>query len=790
MKKNLLVLSVLLLSLTGQAQFLQNNSVVWHPYPQDPRVKFTFYTKGIMVGGVEQAELLITNISSDKLHIKIQYTVSDYCGNVKEFLKDEVLEANKESKSSGAFYTGIDFDTDCKDKKKYSDNISSKVNYVSVYIQSIEDLTAKELAEQRKKEEEDKLAALKKGSYTENVSKAEDAEQKKDYKSALKYYTAALGTGVDDSKMKNAISNATNKIQQIKQEEEEALRQIELQEKKDRQKLEEKTIESAKAAERKLQESAEAIEEENEKKIRQAASDLEGEEKQRTKDLLKERQTKMKLEEERIIKEKKEYKEKEQKTRRDKDLDLIASVKTKMSYDPIQYNYWKDLGDKYYDEGMHTDPYSALKLESKWWDRNPYMKSFKEDLNEPRRKEAWDNCLSLLYDVQASFNIAKSYYISAVEYTDLDSYQYKNLMGRIESMNDMIDFQKEMIERSQQIEQEREKNFYQAKEAMKAAVKSGRQSKAYLLYSARTQGATYDEWNSDPKVNQAVRERKDFEKRDEQAEKQLRKDEVITALGTEAVTTMMFDGDKTSVAIGKNDVAINVFINTGFSGYPVVANDIPRAGFKSRTLIETLNVIPFEAGAILWLHRGKVWNLGIAGDASYGVLPFKGFANNLFTYGANLKLDVGTKRVKLAFEADTHKRSGNYNYDRDVFLADAGNNQFQQATGLIQEGTFNYGVLKVGGGLHIDLADKEDDAYIRLLVFAEKPSFVTDFNIKKPFLTFNGQAVIRYGGLIGFEYGQNYPAAGTANNVITTYKDRAFFRARVGKIWTLGKIHW
>lgn len=330
-------------------------------------------------------------------------------------------------------------------------------------------------------------------------------------------------------------------------------------------------------------------------------------------------------------------------------------------------------------------------------------------------------------------------------------------------MNNLIDFQLAMIERSLEIEQEREKNFYHAKDAMKAAVKSDRQAKAYLLYCARTKGASYDEWNADTKATKAVKERKDYVKRSEQAEKQLRQDEIITGVGTEIVTSAMLY-NKTSAALTNKDVAFNFYTTTGLRSYPLVANDLPITGYIPQTSVVGLLFMPIEVGTILWLHRGNNWNLGVAANASFGVLPYKGYKNSAFTYGSNLKFDFGIRRVKLAFEIDQHRRSRSYNFDRDVALEDLGN-QYQQATNIIQEGKFNYKVLKFGVGLHIDMSTKEDDGYIRLLMFADKPSFITDYNFKRPILSFGAQIVALGGITAGFNYAQNYPAAGKAEYI-------------------------
>ena len=102
-------------------------------------------------------------------------------------------------------------------------------------------------------------------------------------------------------------------------------------------------------------------------------------------------------------------------------------------------------------------------------------------------------------------------------------------------------------------------------------------------------------------------------------------------------------------------------------------------------------------------------------------------------------------------------------------------------------GEFNYTVLKAGGGLHINIADEYDDGYIRLMMYAEKPSFYTGFDNKKPVLSGGGQIVFRGGITVSFDYARNYPIAGKADNVLREHKHQDFFKFMFGKTWTIGK---
>jgi hypothetical protein len=153
--KNLIIL-ILLLLVDGSinAQIINdNNSIVWNPYSSDSRVSFTFYSKGIMSGVLESAELIFINNTNNKLSVKVSYEVFDVCGGSKKYTKSDVLESGASSTSSGAFFSGVDYETNCKDEKILINNLKTKISYVLVIIRSIEDLTAQEELIRQEKEE-------------------------------------------------------------------------------------------------------------------------------------------------------------------------------------------------------------------------------------------------------------------------------------------------------------------------------------------------------------------------------------------------------------------------------------------------------------------------------------------------------------------------------------------------------------------------------------------------------------------------------------------------------------
>ena len=202
------------------AQILSGNSVLWEPSTIDARVLFKFYTKGVMIGNVESGELLIENMTSHKLFVKVKYVLTDYCGNAtREYSKQELLEPETRSKSSGAFFSGIDYETTCMEKRKYSDKISSIINRVSVYIESIEDLTLKEEEEKRRKMEEEekrKVAEANKKKEVEEKRIADEKIKKRKEEERL----------AKEEEVKNAKKEADQKIEKELAEKENAAKEI------------------------------------------------------------------------------------------------------------------------------------------------------------------------------------------------------------------------------------------------------------------------------------------------------------------------------------------------------------------------------------------------------------------------------------------------------------------------------------------------------------------------------------------------------------------------------------
>jgi hypothetical protein len=121
-----------------------------------------------------------------------------------------------------------------------------------------------------------------------------------------------------------------------------------------------------------------------------------------------------------------------------------------------------------------------------------------------------------------------------------------------------------------------------------------------------------------------------------------------------------------------------------------------------------------------------------------------------------------------------------------VALSDP-NNPWQVPTEQVYTADISYNVRKLGAGLHISFAKDKRDGYLRLMYYAEQPSFYQGFNWMKPVWSGLGEVVFRGGVTLRFAYSKNYPMAGDAQYMMRTYTDRDYWRFSFGKTWTIGK---
>jgi hypothetical protein len=633
--------------------------------------------------------------------------------------------------------------------------------------------------------------ALKKEKGTERfhelMKDAAAAETAKDYSQALRQYNAAANLGIDDARAAQGASRVQRILSQLKAEEDQRLLAEKQKQEEEAKAAADKLKRDKETADRLLKEKEEALEKALEEKREQEAKELQEQDKKRYDEALKKQAQEAQEKREREQREEQEKERKEKRDRDNRDQQTLDRLKKRMEWDPVRYWQMRAKADSFFQAGMKLDPYGALELKNEWWDTNMFMTDFRDDLNEPRRQEAWKKSQSLLFDQEHLFSIAKYYYMEAVQFTDGESSQYKSLISKMKMMNELLDVQKLSIKSSRLNEQNRQQNYESAKVWKVINRQRSNQVRAQLAYQHLTQQYLYPDRNYKGKdASNAVQKQADFENRLNAADQQLRQDNAITGVTHQLAVSAVADANKVATGYTEGAMGFNLFAFTGGLTYPIVSNTEDNADYVMSSSADNLAVMPFTGGFDWWLRRGRIWDLGLTGDLTLGVLPMMGNKNFYFSYGFNAKVNVGYKAVKLALEADWHNRSGSYEYDDDVVNQD---NQWRQNTGLIWKGEMNYSVLRAGAGLHFHYGDQDEDGYLRLLMYAEKPSFYQGYNFSRPVVSFGALWMMRGGFSFMGSYAQNYPVAGEAKYFMRKYSTRDHWSFSVGKIWTIGNTN-
>jgi hypothetical protein len=623
--------------------------------------------------------------------------------------------------------------------------------------------------------------------FEETMRFGAEAERKGDYAAALRQYETAAGMGVDDARARSSANAVRNQLNRLKQEEEDRVKAEKELADKNTKDAADKMVKDREETDRQLKEQEEKMEQELAAKLAEEAKALKEEEKKKFEEGL---QKQLKEQQDRYDQRQREEKEKETKEKADRnDLDnrLLNEYTRNMAWDPYYYFKHKAKGDSFYHAGMQLDPYGALELKNAWWDTNIFMADFREDLNEPRRQQAWEKSQYLLRQQETKFAVAKYSYMEAIRYTDAGSAEHKYLLEKVKQMDMLIDIQKLSLKQSKLSEEMRRETFQNAREWAKINRIRDNRVKAEMSYSRLREQYLYPNHNDKTVITKnPLQQQANFENRLNAADQQLRMDNAITGVTTQLTTSVLIDPNKTADPYGNGAMGFNAFVYSGGITVPVVANMEENPDYVMASTTANLTVMPVTAGIDWWICRSKAWDLGASVDGTFGVLPLMGYKNTFFSYSGNVKFNVGFRRIKLALEAESRKRSGNYNYDEDVALQD---NQFRENTNIIRYGSFDYSVLKLGGGLHLDLSDDYEDGYLRLMAFAEKPSFYQNYSFSKPVYSFGVHWMSKGGFTMGGNYAHNYPVGGKATHMMTNYSSRDYWNFYFGKTWTLTKTH-
>ncbi len=625
--------------------------------------------------------------------------------------------------------------------------------------------------------------------FADLMTSGKSAEAQNNYVQAISHYTAAAKMGINSSEAQSNATRVQEVVAGLKRKQEEELKQRQEVEKKKEEEVLAAQIKNKAEAELLLKNKSEAMARENLVKENQLKAQLEATERANLEVVQKQKALEEAAESKRLAQEAEVKAKAEKETQRITDQRTLDRYEKNMSYDPVLYQENKDAAEQFHDEALAIDPYAALDLKSEWWDSNIYMEDFREDLREPKRKKAWEEYDALLHEQQSKYRAAKNHYLLAIKYTDRNSPQHKYLLKRVASINEMISFQKEMIKGSLREEQNRQANYEKAKVYKMLNRMDDNRARASQTYAILRQDYLYPNLNSRVSGSaNALQRQMDFENRLNQADQQLKQDNLVTGTTTQVATDAIFDDSKVAEKVENHSLVVNFSTYTGFASFPIVSDTDPIEGKKNESTIEAVMVLPFQAGADVWFNRSKYWDIGLSGDFLFGVLPMLGNSNVVFNYGLNFKFNAGVNAIKLALEADIHGRSATYNYDTDVGLSEYATD-YTQPTERVQSGKYNYSVVKLGAGLHINLSNGNGDGYLRLMTYAEKPSFMQNYNTKKPIISASG--LVMFGGGISFlvDYSENYPAGGTAKYMLSNYTSRNLFKILIGKTWTIGKVN-
>jgi hypothetical protein len=624
--------------------------------------------------------------------------------------------------------------------------------------------------------------------FEELMKEGERAENAKNYSDALRQYEMAAKLGINDSQANTRVNRVRRTLDQLKRDEEERIKNEQAAIDKRNKETADKLVKDKEETDRIIKERDEKLQEELEQKMKEEAEKLSADEKKLFEENLKKQLKEQSDKWEQKKKEEKQKEEKQKEDRQNADNKLLSRFKKGMQWDPLKYGELVTKADGFFNEGMSMDPYAALELKNEWWDLNHYMKEFRDDLNEPRRQQAWEKCQNLLHEQEMKFNVAKYYYMEAIQYTDNNSWQYDYLLGKMKQMNSLIDIQKSTIQLNREGEEMRRENYKEAKAWAVINRQRDNSVRAQMAYGRLREQYIYPNHNYEgPKTNgNVIQQQANFENRLNAADQKLKQDNAVTGVTSQLVTNVLVDENKVAQAYGNGAMGLNLFAFTGGVTYPVVSNTEDNPDYVMQSFVNNLSVMPFTGGFDWWIRRSKGWDLALCGDFTFGVLPLLGNSNLFFSYGGVAKLNVGYKAVKLALEVDHHQRSGSYEFDEDVALQD---NQFRENTNLIYTGEFSYSVLRLGGGLHFQLSKSSEDSYLRLLTYAEKPSFYQNHSFSKPVMSLGVQFMAGGGFTFNGSYAQNYPAAGTAKYMMRNYSTRDHWGVSLGKIWTIGKTH-
>lgn len=181
-RNTLLVFAILTACTYLQAQHYNatTKSVIWDLGPDDPQIKIQFGTKGINIGGYEDVAPVITNNFANELLVKVEFNITDHCGETKVYTTNSKTLAANERWAPSPFFEGYSFNTACKQFAEFgpaNDKTKTRIRYIRHRVVTLRNLTQEKKAAEEEKIRKEKELALKR--QQEEEAKRKAAEMRK-----------------------------------------------------------------------------------------------------------------------------------------------------------------------------------------------------------------------------------------------------------------------------------------------------------------------------------------------------------------------------------------------------------------------------------------------------------------------------------------------------------------------------------------------------------------------------------------------------------------------------------
>ena len=462
--------------------------------------------------------------------------------------------------------------------------------------------------------------------------------------------------------------------------------------------------------------------------------------------------------------------------RQREDAKELQKAEAGMAYDAEKYFESVQDAGALMNKALSISPWQELQLKKEWWDNNPYIQLFADDLYEKQRRENHWNYLKKQSEAKGAFYAAKEGYLYAVRFTDRNSDHHEFLLRKIEACNKEIAFYEKSWKEDFKDEGNRIKFREQSRVMAEAQTRGNNLDKANLAYEALSYSP-----NSSA---EAVIKKYELYGRMNMAEQKYKQDMAVAGVTQSVAINAILNDDK-AVAVVKNGSMLNAFTSFGYGYIPMLMNETSDVN-TPKTTIDKLVVVTTNVGLDAWLYRSKNIDVNLGGFAGIGVMPMKGVSGFYLHYGAKANIDFGFKRFKLANTVQWLTRTGTQEVDYDVFRA-GNTNSTVQGYNAMGKGKFNYTVLRIGSGFKIDLGDAYDASHILFTVFAEKPGFYTENIFKNPIFSYQFEWMSKSNLVMNIAYAKNYAIAGEKKYYIPEQKNGDYFQFQFGKYWTILK---